>query len=186
MIAGIPFSLRFSLNELVAAPILLVLAYLVINFAIKVAGRLKGFYPQNLRWGELVKSLGFLLGTYLAYLALRPLIIPYTANLGWIFHVVFLVGFVFFLGLAAFHAVGIAQWDLPLLLGEEAPQRNVGPRCQQCGRLLSPGVKFCTGCGSATTGAETAAAADLPVCVSCKAVLAVGAKFCPQCGSPQK
>lgn len=188
MIAGIPFSLRFTLNQLVGAPILLALAYLIVNFAIKLDGRLKGMFPQNPRWGELVKNLGILLGIYIAYLALRPLIIPYTAKLGWIFHGIFLAGFALFLGLATFQAVGIVQWDLPALLGMEVAQRATGPRCQYCGKALKPGTKFCPGCGATTATTETAATADsgLPVCVSCKAVLAVGAKFCPQCGSPQK
>lgn len=186
MLAGIPFSLRFSLNQLVAAPILLFLAGLIINLAIKVEGRLKGFYPRTPQWGQLAKSVGFVLGIYIAYLALQPLIVPYTANLGWIYHSVFLAGFVFFLGLAIFQVFAIVQKELPPLLGEELPQQPAqpaaGPRCQSCGAVLKPGAKFCPACGASVVQAPAPAAAL--VCVSCGKALVIGAKFCPGCGLP--
>lgn len=46
--------------------------------------------------------------------------------------------------------------------------------CPNCNQKLSPGGKFCPGCG---TKLQTQ-------CVSCNSELPSGAKFCPSCGTP--
>ncbi|MCL2436131.1 MAG: zinc ribbon domain-containing protein [Lentimicrobiaceae bacterium] len=49
--------------------------------------------------------------------------------------------------------------------------------CENCGKQLNDGVKFCGGCGSAIGGSTT------PICANCGKSLEVGQKFCDGCGT---
>ena len=48
--------------------------------------------------------------------------------------------------------------------------------CENCGKQLSDGVKFCGGCGTAIAGNAT------PACANCGKQLDAGQKFCDGCG----
>ena len=54
-------------------------------------------------------------------------------------------------------------------------------RCATCGRPLSPGMRFCNGCGTRVVAAAPAPSANR--CRACGKVLAVGARFCNGCGA---
>jgi len=49
--------------------------------------------------------------------------------------------------------------------------------CENCGKQLNDGVKFCSGCGSAIGSSAT------PTCASCRKSLEIGQKFCDGCGT---
>lgn len=50
--------------------------------------------------------------------------------------------------------------------------------CAQCGTLLIPGQKFCSGCGARCPGQD-----GLEVCPSCGSPVAPGMRFCDKCGT---
>jgi membrane protease subunit (stomatin/prohibitin family) len=53
-----------------------------------------------------------------------------------------------------------------------------GTFCPSCGAAVTPGAKFCSGCGKPLAPAK-------PKCVKCGFELEPGAKFCSNCGAPQ-
>ncbi|HEY3595875.1 MAG TPA: zinc ribbon domain-containing protein [Polyangiaceae bacterium] len=55
----------------------------------------------------------------------------------------------------------------------------VGSSCPKCQATLSPGTKFCSGCGTAV---GSIAAKGPKFCDQCGAELASGSHFCAQCG----
>ncbi len=59
------------------------------------------------------------------------------------------------------------------------------PACPACGRAVSPGTQFCTGCGARLAPAAPApAAAPAVICAGCGKALSPGDRFCPRCGQP--
>lgn len=183
MLAGIPFSLRFSLYSLVEAPILLILVGMIVRFSMRMDSRLNYFYPGFPYWGQLVKNTGCLIGVLITYLALRPLLVPYMGRFGWIFHALFLAGFVAFLGILIYLIVNVMQKALPLLWGGKLSNFGSGGLCVKCDMVLKPGAKFCPGCGT-KTGDPAAKHSDAYVCLVCKTPVLQGAQFCPGCGTP--
>ncbi|HEY4238821.1 MAG TPA: zinc ribbon domain-containing protein [Kofleriaceae bacterium] len=53
-------------------------------------------------------------------------------------------------------------------------------QCPSCHARVTPGSKFCAGCGK-----PTGTAAKKSFCTGCGATLAAGAKFCGECGTAQ-
>jgi len=187
MLAGIPFSLRFSLYSLVGAPILLIIVGMIIRFSVRMDNRLNYYYPGFPYWGQLVKNAGFLVCVHITYLALRPLLVPYMGNYGWIFHALFLAGFVAFLGILIYLIINVMQKVFPLIWSGKISELGSGDLCVKCNMVLKPGAKFCPGCG--TLVGATPAPPVPPIqrqltCVVCKRVLIEGARFCPGCGTP--
>ncbi len=76
-----------------------------------------------------------------------------------------------------------------------APQQQVvtaAPKisCQNCGRMLNPGARFCPGCGRPVTESAQSPPVEAPplsrgmICPHCGQALRAGAKFCNRCGNP--
>jgi len=183
MLAGIPFSLRFSLYSLVGAPILLIIVGMIIHFSLRMDNRLNYFYPGFPYWGQLVKNAGFLIGVLISYLALRPLLVPYMGNYGWIFHALFLAGFVAFLGILIYLIVNVLQKVFPLIWSGKISELGSGDLCVKCSMVLKPGAKFCPACGT-KTGGPAPNHPEPHLCSYCKKPLLQGALFCPGCGTP--
>ena len=61
-----------------------------------------------------------------------------------------------------------------------APAGNV---CPNCGRPISPGTKFCMGCGAPIQQPAPAAQPQGGFCMKCGAPLVPGDKFCMKCGA---
>lgn len=79
---------------------------------------------------------------------------------------------------------------------EPAPAPVPGPEmpaapivCDNCGKTLKPGQRFCVGCGKAVSLMAIPQPAPAPApeprrCANCGAVLPDGARFCCECGTP--
>ena len=72
-------------------------------------------------------------------------------------------------------AFGQMAGKLGANLSAEGPVKESPSSCQKCGTVLSPGARFCAGCGAPVTGR--------PSCPKCGAALSPGMKYCPGCGT---
>jgi hypothetical protein len=85
---------------------------------------------------------------------------------------------------------GQADQDLPTYIERQIAARRAvlaggGQRCPHCGRALTPGAQFCTGCGKPL---QTAVRPPVPTaqaaCPKCGKPVGPGDRFCPKCGQP--
>jgi hypothetical protein len=86
---------------------------------------------------------------------------------------------------AAHHQANIAAEQLAHKMREVDQIAGIDPSaamvgaCPHCQARLSPGKKFCAGCGK-----PVGAAGGKSFCAGCGAQLAAGARFCGDCGAP--
>ena len=60
-------------------------------------------------------------------------------------------------------------------------KQGLAAACPSCGTKVTPGSRFCAGCGKPVAAA---APAQKAFCTQCGAEKPPGARFCPGCGSP--
>lgn len=183
MLDGITSPWEFSIQSLVHAPLLLILAALLINLALRAEEHLLCSNPRFPQWGQLVKFSGFVVGIYTIYQALKPLLLPYLFNYSWIFNLVFFAGFAASLAALVFVAVHVIRRILPLYFEEAAPKR-AKTLCMDCGRTLKPWAKYCPGCGALVQEESFALKFNLSHqgCNTCGRELKPDMNYCPKCG----
>lgn len=126
----------------------------------------------------MVKQLAVILTVLIIYLAYRPIVVPYMADLSWLYHMLFLFVFLCYLSTLGF-AVYYNVEPLAALLSEKqvgsSPPAGI-IKCVNCGEEVSGGSLFCPSCGM-----------ELPQpkkCSDCGQLLKAGTNFCAFCGKP--
>jgi len=177
MLDEISFPLDFTLTELLAAVILIIIAIMLINFGSRMELRLSYLVKNFPQGGTMVKQFIYLIAILIAYIALQPLALPYLAEFYWLYHVIFLLLFLIVIVILGSSIYSNSEefvllFTNPKRKGHVTTALNV---CSKCGEKNSAGTKFCSFCGEKLNQPIT--------CSGCGAILKPGAKFCSECGA---
>jgi len=177
MLEEIAFPPRFTLTELLSAVVLTVIIGMLVSFGLRMELRL-GYLVQNFpQGGIMIKQLVFLIAILIAYLAFRPIAVPYMGEVDWIYHLVFLIAFVAVLAVLGSLIYRNTEEIVEIFFGSKrhGPSSSSALLCSKCGEKNAAGTKFCSFCGVEQ---------PQPLqCSSCGVFLKPGAKFCPGCGA---
>lgn len=172
MIDRIPFPMDFSLSELLKAIVLISIVAVLLNFGGRLERRLTYMFPHFPEGGRIIKMFVYIISILITYFALSSLIIIYLGSYDWIYHLLFLVGFLVVLAIMSFTIYGNME-QLGQLFSGASPKS--GPVCAKCGEIVPQDARFCNLCGTK--------APEALVCSVCKIPLKANAQFCPGCGT---
>lgn len=178
MVKGIRMPLDFTTAQLITALILTIIVVMMISFGIRMELRLVYLgvkFPQS---GTMVKQLMVLLSVLIAYYAFKPLVMPYSGELEWIYHVAFLVAFIaalFFLGYNIYS--NIEQLSALFAGSRSSSSKEATLACAKCGKDNLLDAAFCSFCGGEMVKPDPSS------CKKCGAELKPGASFCAGCGA---
>lgn len=209
MLDEILFPLSFTLSELFSALIIAGIAAILVRFGMCMEFRLRYLMRSFPQAGTLVKQFVLLVVVLLLYFAIRPLAVPYMGDIEWLYHLLFLLGFLVILGLLTVFIyrdmeqlasifINAKKASAPGSAGvscRKCGENNISngsfcsfcgeelphfPTCLSCGILLKEEASFCSACG--TAAGETAPPPPEPFCFSCQINLKPDAESCPSCG----
>lgn len=177
MLKEIAFPLEFTLTELLAAAVLTIIVSMLVSFGLRMELRLGYLVTDFPQCGTMVKQFVFLIAILIAYFAFKPLATPYLSDMGWIYHLLFLI---LFLSVLAILGSSIYRnmeefTELFTKTKHRGPSSSAALLCGKCGEKNAANTRFCSFCGE-----------ELPQplkCGNCGVFLKPGAKFCAECGA---
>jgi hypothetical protein len=182
----VPSGLPLPVLEIVKVVIATVILVLLVNFAFEIGDNLELAFPAFPQGGAIARWFLLLVAVLIAYGAYRILAETFLRDYAWIYSLVFL-------GLAIVPLIrmvllsyrnidkllSVAMAGMQTLGAGGGTSRAKGQlQCASCGAALSPGAKFCRGCGAPVPVQDTAEAAP-PQCSQCGAALSlsIGSNF---------
>jgi RNA polymerase subunit RPABC4/transcription elongation factor Spt4 len=177
MLNAIALPLDFTLTDLLGAAILTAIVVILCNFGVRMELRLAYLVKSFPQGGTMLKQLVYLIAVLIVYFAFRPLVVPYLKNYDWIYHLLFLVVFLAYLGILGYSIYNNIEELTAVISGryiQEKPSVAANIVCGKCGEKNFHDSRFCSFCG-----------AELPrpvKCSSCGTLLEPDAKFCYACG----
>lgn len=177
MIDRIPFPLKFSLAELLKTAVLMSIVVVLMNFAGRLERRLNFAFPNFSEGGKITKLFICIISILITYFALSPLVIVYLESYDWIYHLLFLVGFLAVMIVTSLTIYANIEQIGQLFADGGIPR--TGTICPKCGESSPIGIRFCNVCGTQFPEEPKAV-----VCSNCNNPLKVDAQFCPKCGMP--
>ena len=186
-----PSNLPLPVVEIVKVIIATVILALLVNFAFEIGDNLEIAFPTFPQGGVIARWLILLVAVLIAYWSYHTLAETFLGAQAWIYSLAFLgLALVPLINLVL-HSyqnidklIGIAVTGIQTLGMGRGPTQTTAPLlCTSCGAALSPGTKFCRGCGTPVPAQEKAKAGPLLRCSHCGANLRVGSQFCAECGN---
>ncbi|RJQ04237.1 MAG: zinc-ribbon domain-containing protein [Bacillota bacterium] len=181
MVKEVYLPLEFTLEELLTGVILTVAIILLLSFGGRLERRLNLVGPGQGAAGRIVKFLMVLLSVMIAYVAYRPLAIPYLEglDLDWVYGVTFLGVCLIALALLGWSVYAYTEYLARAPRGRAVAAAAAGyVVCSRCGRRNEQGWKFCGACGAELFYPS------LPVCPNCRTPGHPESRFCSVCGTP--
>ncbi len=178
MLGEISFPLDFTLTELLGAVLLTIIVVILCSFGSRMELRMRYLMASFPQAGTMIKQFVYLIVVLIVYFAYQPLAVPYMADLDWIYHLLFLIIFLAYLGILGFSIYNNMEEFTALITASKgapgAPSSAVSVICGKCGEKNIDGAQFCSFCG------ETL---PQPQKCGCGHILKTGAKFCFSCGA---
>jgi hypothetical protein len=182
-----PSNLPLPVVEIVQIIIATVILALLVNFAFEIEDNLELAFPTFTQGGITARWLILLMAVLIAYWSYHALAETFLGSQAWIYSLVFLgLALVPLINLV-FHSyqnidtlIGVAVAGIHTLSVRKEPTLTTPPLCASCGVALSPGTKFCRGCG---VPVQEATKPNSSQCSRCGTALHRSSKFCPECGT---
>lgn len=177
MLDEILFPLNFTLLELLSALIIAGIAAVLVRFGMSMEFRLRHLMRNFPQAGTLVKQFVLLIVVLLLYFAFRPLVVPYMEEIDWLYHLLFLLGFLVILGLLTISIYRDMERLASIFISSKkaGASGSDGVSCRKCGENNPSDGSFCTFCGEELP--------RYPACLSCGDLLKEEASFCSACGT---
>lgn len=140
MLKEIAFPLEFTLTELLAAAVLTIIVSMLVSFGLRMELRLGYLVTDFPQCGTMVKQFVFLIAILIAYFAFKPLATPYLSDMGWIYHLLFLI---LFLSVLAILGSSIYRnmeefTELFTKTKHRGPSSSAALLCGKCGEKTQP------------------------------------------------
>ncbi len=167
----------FTLGELLSAILFTVIVVLALLFGVKLERSLYRRLTKFKTAGSMIKLLMVIGSVIILYIFYQPLVLPFTGEMDWVYHLFFLFLLIGLSGIfvySAYKSLGSASVKTASASGDSSFTGSAV--CPTCGFASPPGTPNCVTCGEKPGKPELN-------CPACKESLMADARFCPGCGT---
>jgi len=183
MLIEIEFPMLFTVYDLIAAVMITIVIVILFHFGNMLEVYLNHLVTKFSQSGTIAKQAIMLIIIFVAYISYKGIAIPYLDDLDWVYHLFFLIMFLFDLGMMGYSIYKNTGNITKLTMDAVNQSKKTTPPtvygnnliCGQCGHRNNAVSKFCALCGAELNKPKT--------CNECGFELKNNEQFCPKCGT---